>query len=133
MQCCQYQEFTHFFGTNAVTLTAKWEAAKQRAPEPPLLSHLCVARASIKMWCSLTQNTAINGVNCSLWSSLPLGLVRAIFTYKPPITSLTTLIYTHQTKLFGGTPVPIRETSETGGRAWRKKKRAQFGPALYYL
>jgi hypothetical protein len=39
-----------------------------------------------------------------LWSSLPLGLVRAIFTYKPPITSLTTLIYNHQRKLFGETP-----------------------------
>jgi hypothetical protein len=76
------QEFPHFFETNAVTLTAKWEAAKQRASEPPLLSHLRVARASMKMWCSLTQNTAINGANCSLRSSLPLGLVRAIFTYQ---------------------------------------------------
>jgi len=30
------QEFPHFFGTNKITPEAKWEAAKQRAPEPPL-------------------------------------------------------------------------------------------------
>ena len=33
-QASRSQEFPHFFGTNRVTPTAKWEAAKQRAPEP---------------------------------------------------------------------------------------------------
>jgi len=33
---CKFQDFPHFFVTNTATPTAKWEAAKQRASEPPL-------------------------------------------------------------------------------------------------
>lgn len=36
------------------------------------------------------SNPTLVGLNCSLRSSLPLGPVRTIFTYKPAVTSLTT-------------------------------------------
>ena len=35
------------------------EAVKQRAPEPPVFTHLSLARASMKMWCILKGDTAI--------------------------------------------------------------------------
>ena len=37
----------------------KGEAAKQRAPEPPLFTHLSLARASMKIWCIFKSDTAI--------------------------------------------------------------------------
>ncbi|RLA86636.1 MAG: hypothetical protein DRG34_06350 [Deltaproteobacteria bacterium] len=36
-----------------------WEAAKQRAPESPLFTHLSLARASMKIWCIFKSDTAI--------------------------------------------------------------------------
>jgi hypothetical protein len=35
------------------------EAAKQRAPEPPLFPHLSLAGASMKIWCIFKGDTAI--------------------------------------------------------------------------
>ncbi|MEE8621839.1 MAG: hypothetical protein V3T37_07285, partial [Syntrophobacteria bacterium] len=35
------------------------EAAKQRAPEPPVFTHLSLARASMKIWCIFKGDTAI--------------------------------------------------------------------------
>ena len=35
------------------------EAAKQRAPEPPVFTHLSLARASMKIWCIFKSDTAI--------------------------------------------------------------------------
>ncbi len=35
------------------------EAEKQRAPEPPVFTHLSVARASMKIWCIFKGDTAI--------------------------------------------------------------------------
>jgi hypothetical protein len=37
----------------------KGEAAKQRAPEPPVFTHLSLARASMKIWCISKSDTAI--------------------------------------------------------------------------
>jgi len=37
----------------------KGEAAKQRAPEPPVFTHLSFARASMKIWCIFKRDTAI--------------------------------------------------------------------------
>ena len=37
----------------------KGEAGKQRAPEPPVFTHLSLARASMKMWCIFKSDTAI--------------------------------------------------------------------------
>jgi hypothetical protein len=37
----------------------KGEAAKQRAPEPPVFTHLSLARASMKIWCIIKNDTAI--------------------------------------------------------------------------
>ncbi len=33
--------------------------------------HASLARVSMKMWCSLSGHAAINGANCTLWSSFP--------------------------------------------------------------
>jgi len=35
------------------------EAGKQRAPEPPVFTHLSLARASMKIWCIFKRYTAI--------------------------------------------------------------------------
>jgi len=35
------------------------EAEKQRAPEPPVFTHLSLARASMKIWCIFKSDTAI--------------------------------------------------------------------------
>ena len=35
------------------------EAAKQRASEPPVFTHLSLARASMKIWCISKSETAI--------------------------------------------------------------------------
>jgi hypothetical protein len=35
------------------------EAAKQRAVEPPVFTHLSLAKASMKIWCIFKSNTAI--------------------------------------------------------------------------
>ncbi len=37
----------------------KGKAAKQRAPEPPVFTHLSLARASMKIWCIFKGDTAI--------------------------------------------------------------------------
>jgi hypothetical protein len=37
----------------------KGEAAKQRAPELPVFTHLNLARASMKIWCIFKSDTAI--------------------------------------------------------------------------
>ncbi len=37
----------------------KGEAAKRRAPEPPVFTHLSLARASMKIWCIFKSYTAI--------------------------------------------------------------------------
>ena len=37
----------------------KAEAGRQRASEPPLFTHLSLARASMKIWCNSKRDTAI--------------------------------------------------------------------------
>jgi len=52
--------------------------------------YLSLAKASREMWRFLHRNTAINGANCSLWSSLSLGRLQRIFTFELHITSQIT-------------------------------------------
>jgi len=67
----------------------KGEAAKQRAPEPPVFTHLSLARASMKMWCIFESDTAIK------WRKLlvvdepfPLACVAHSIFGETPVNSL---------------------------------------------
>ena len=63
----------------------KGKAAKQRASEQPVFTHLSFVRACMKMWRYLYRNTANKWCeSCALWSSLPVASITRIFLGKVP-------------------------------------------------
>jgi hypothetical protein len=61
----------------------KEEAAKQRASEQPIFTHLTFARACMKIWCSQNRNPANRwSESCPLWSGFPVAPVTKIFLEK---------------------------------------------------
>jgi hypothetical protein len=61
----------------------KGEAAKQRASEQPVFTHLRFERACMKMWCFLKSYSANRcRESCALWSSFPVAHVTETFLGK---------------------------------------------------
>jgi hypothetical protein len=54
----------------------KGEAAKQRAPEPPVFTHLNLARASMKIWCIFKSDTAIKWRENATASAFRVPLIK---------------------------------------------------------
>jgi len=99
------QEFPHFFGTNTTAATAKWETAKQRAPEPPLFQGLQPRKAQHEdVVLSLPEH-------CHKWRELLVveqpftWPIETHFHFQLHITSPITSIHNHQTSFFGETPI----------------------------
>ena len=53
----------------------KAEAGRQRASEPPLFTHLSLARASMKIWCFRKRDTAIKWCENATVSAFRVSLI----------------------------------------------------------